>query len=231
VFDNYVLRPGLIDRWGFAAIVKTPSTVVLFDTGTDGTVLLSNMRQMGLAADEVTAIVVSHIHKDHSGGLGAFLKANPRVAVYLPASFPNSMRRMVRRAGARPHDVHGPTRIAKGIHTTGEMDGPVHEQALIVETQEGLVVLTGCAHPGIVRMVEQAKAVVPGKPVHLVMGGFHLMGASAPEIDRVIRAFRRLGVKRVAPSHCTGDQARARLEKAFGADYVPGGLGGVLMFR
>ena len=231
VFDNYELRPGLIRRWGFAAVVKTPSAVVLFDTGSDGPVLLSNMREMRLAPEDVTAIVISHIHQDHSGGLRAFLKANPKVAVYLPASFPNSMRQMVRQAGARTHDVHAPETIATGIHTTGQMDGHLYEQALVVETPEGLVVLTGCAHPGIVRMVEQANAVVPDKPVNLVMGGFHLMRASDSEIEGVIRDFRRLGVKRVAPSHCTGDRARARFEKAFGADYVPGGLGGVLVFR
>ena len=231
VFDNLVLRPGLTQRWGFAAVVTTPSAVVLFDTGSDGPVLLSNMKEMRLAPENVTAIVISHIHQDHSGGLRTFLKANPKVTVYLPTSFPNSLRQMVRRAGARTHDVHAPETIATGIHTTGQMDGHLYEQALVVETREGLVVLTGCGHPGIVRMVEQARAVVPDKPVNLVMGGFHLMHASDSEIESVIRDFRRLGVKRVAPSHCTGDRARARFKKAFGTDYVPGGLGGVLVFR
>lgn len=230
VFDNYALKSHLTRRWGFAAVVKTPSAVVLFDTGSDGATLLSNMRQMGLNPKDVTKIVISHIHRDHSGGLAAFLKANRKVEVYLPASSPGTLRQIVRAAGARTRDVRGPASIAEGIHTTGEMDGPLYEQALVVETREGLIVLTGCAHPGIVRMVERAKVIVPGKPVILVMGGFHLMAASASEIDDVIRAFRRLGVIRVAPSHCTGDKARARFQKAFGAAYVPGGLGNIVVF-
>ena len=89
---------------------------------------------------------------------------------------------------------------------------------------EGLVVVTGCAHPGIVAMVRRARKVA-GDDVALVMGGFHLGGASRDRIERVIADLRRLGVRRVGPCHCTGDQAIRMFEEAFGADFVPVGVG------
>jgi 7,8-dihydropterin-6-yl-methyl-4-(beta-D-ribofuranosyl)aminobenzene 5'-phosphate synthase len=95
---------------------------------------------------------------------------------------------------------------------------------LAVETDEGLVVVTGCAHPGIVDMVHCAKEVADGEVI-LVMGGFHLGGASQGRIERIIGDLRGLGVKRVAPCHCTGDKARQAFVDAFGDDAVLAGVG------
>jgi 7,8-dihydropterin-6-yl-methyl-4-(beta-D-ribofuranosyl)aminobenzene 5'-phosphate synthase len=231
VFDNYAVNPELATRWGFAAVVMTPSASVLFDTGSDGRILLSNLAKLNIRTKDIHNIVISHVHLDHLGGLGEFLKANSNVEVYIPASFPDSVRQSITSAGARYRDITSALQIDEGVFTTGEMGTNPIEQSLVIDTSEGLVVLTGCAHPGVVNVVRKAKAVVPNRPVALVMGGFHLGSASDNELDRLIQDFRRLGVKKVAPSHCSGEHARARLQIEYRENYVAGGVGSTLTFR
>lgn len=104
------------------------------------------------------------------------------------------------------------------------MKSGIVEQALAVETAEGLAVITGCAHPGVVEMVRRAKQI-GGAKVYLVLGGFHLGGANRQKIERIIADFRKLWVRRVAPCHCTGDRAVEVFVDAFGADFIQNGVG------
>ena len=231
VFDNYAVNPQLATRWGFAAVVVTPSAEILFDTGSDGRTLLSNMEKMNIRPADIHSIVISHVHMDHLGGLKEFLKVNSNVEVYIPASFPDAVRHSITASGARYRDISSPLQIDEGVFTTGEMGTSPIEQSLVVNTSQGLVVATGCAHPGIVRIVKRAREVVPNRPVALVMGGFHLGGASDEQLHGLIQDFRRLGVRRVAPSHCSGDRARALFEAEFKDDYVAGGAGAVFNLR
>jgi len=220
VYDNKSLRPHLGSAWGFACLVNGD---LLFDTGGDGSTLLSNMARMGIDPAGIKTVVLSHAHGDHTDGLAGLLGTGVRPAVYVPRSFPRRFQTDVRSLTALV-EVHGPVEIRPGIHTTGEVGRGIVEQALVVETAQGLVVVTGCAHPGIVEMVRHAKES-PGGEVYLVLGGFHLGGASRRRVERVIASFRRLGVRKVAPCHCTGDRAREMFAEAFGEDYILTGVG------
>jgi 7,8-dihydropterin-6-yl-methyl-4-(beta-D-ribofuranosyl)aminobenzene 5'-phosphate synthase len=233
VYDNNAYNPALRTDWGFACLVETPGTTVLFDTGADGRTLLGNMAALGLDLEAIDAIVLSHIHGDHTGGLTALLDTGIRPTVYVPATFPVSFKDGVRERTSLV-EVAGPMEIYPGIHTTGEMGSSLVEQALVVTTGDGLVVVTGCAHPGVVEMVRgahevarRAREVVEGD-VALVVGGFHLGQASRGRIDDIIAEFRQLGVWKVAPCHCTGDRARRMFADAFGTDFILTGVGGVI---
>jgi 7,8-dihydropterin-6-yl-methyl-4-(beta-D-ribofuranosyl)aminobenzene 5'-phosphate synthase len=172
----------------------------------------------------VEAVVLSHMHNDHTGGLDSLLEANNHLVVYVPGSFASELgRRVGQRARVVP--VSGPMEIVEGVHTTGEMGTTIVEQSLIVETGHGLVVVTGCAHPGIVEIVRQATALAE---VDLVIGGFHLSDRSPGDVQAIIEELVRLGVRRVAPCHCTGAEATAAFETAFGEGFVPCGVGAVI---
>jgi 7,8-dihydropterin-6-yl-methyl-4-(beta-D-ribofuranosyl)aminobenzene 5'-phosphate synthase len=231
VFDNYAANPELATGWGFAAVVMTPSGGILFDTGSDGRILLSNLAKLSVRPKDIHKVVISHVHLDHLGGLEEFLRVNRDVEVYIPASFPDSVRNSITSSGARYRDVTSALQIDEGAFTTGEMGTSPIEQSLVIDTSEGLVVLTGCAHPGIVNIVRRAKEVVPNRPVLLVMGGFHLGSASDRELARLIQDFRQLGVKKVAPSHCSGERARGRFQAEYKDNYVAGGVGNVVTLR
>ncbi len=227
VFNNLPFKAGLQTGWGFACLIHGLDKVVLFDTGGDGDILLSNMQQLGLDAGAVDAVVLSHLHGDHTGGLGAFLARNPHVTVYVPESFPESFQREVLGLGARVETVSEPRRLLDGVHSTGEMNHGVKEQALIVNTPQGLIVVTGCAHPNIAEMAERAQAYL-GKDIHLLMGGFHLGGAGEAEVRTIIQRLKAVGVSKVAPSHCTGENAIRLFREAWKEGFVDGGLGAVI---
>ncbi|MGD2142888.1 MAG: MBL fold metallo-hydrolase [Anaerolineae bacterium] len=222
-YDNNTYDERLTTSWGFACWVETEEATVLFDTGGDGARLLGNTSKLGLDLEAIDVVVLSHAHGDHTGGLGAMLGAGIRPTVYVPASFSALFKSDVR-AHTNVVEVTGPMEVAPGVHTTGEIGSGIIEQALAVETKDGLVVVTGCAHPGIVKMVRRARQSVDDD-VALVMGGFHLDGASRERIERIIGDFREMRVRRVAPCHCTGDSARRMFADAFGAAYVPAGVG------
>ncbi len=228
LYDNVAHDARLQTDWGFACLVEGLEHPLLFDTGGKGNILLQNMRALGLDPQAVRTVVLSHAHGDHTGGLAAFLAENPDVAVYLLKSFPANIKDTVRRAGATLVEVTEAQEITAGAHTTGELGGQIREQALALETSRGLVVITGCAHPGIVEMVRQAQAEVGGD-VYMALGGFHLRDANATQISTVIADLQALGVQRIAPSHCTGDAARRAFAEAFGDRYAPNGVGQVFV--
>jgi 7,8-dihydropterin-6-yl-methyl-4-(beta-D-ribofuranosyl)aminobenzene 5'-phosphate synthase len=223
VYENNPYNPSLRTGWGFSCVVEIGEAVVLFDTGGNGTILLDNMEKLGFDPQAIDAVVLSHIHGDHTGGLKGLLDTGTRPVVYVPASFPESFKAPVR-VQTELVEVTDPVEVLPGVHTTGEVGSSIVEQALVVETGAGLVVVTGCAHPGVVEMVRRAKEVVDGD-VALVMGGFHLGGADSAQLEAIIADFRELGVQQVAPCHCTGDLARQMFAEAYGDGCTLAGIG------
>jgi len=221
-FDNR-LRTG----WGFSCLVEGTEQTILFDTGGDARTLFGNMSLMGIDPSSVNIVFLSHIHGDHTGGLEGVLRKNPHITVYVPESFPISFQQAIASYGAKAHAVGNPIRLFDSVYSGGEMGQSIKEQALVVETSSGLVIITGCAHPGIVDMVREAKARFKND-IHLVMGGFHLSGMSGLQIGEIITALEQLGVKKVAPSHCTGERAMVLFQQAWGEDFLEGGAGAVI---
>lgn len=227
IYDNNPYNPHLQTGWGFACLVKTEKAIILFDTGGDGAILLRNMIALGIKPQSVEVVVLSHIHGDHTGGLRALLDTGAHPTVYVPRSFPTRFKADVRSL-TKLEKVTGLAEILPGVYTTGEMGSGIVEQGLVVETTEGLAVITGCAHPGVVEMVRRARRASE-EEVYLVLGGFHLGGASRQKIERIIINFQELGVRQVAPCHCTGDQAIKVFADAFGADLIQNGVGCVVV--
>lgn len=98
------------------------------------------------------------------------------------------------------------------------------ELSLAVNTPDGVVLVVGCSHPGIERIVEAATVINP--KIHLVAGGFHLVVATDDAIEKIVIALKdKFRVENIAPGHCTGEPTFAALKKAFGARYIYAGLG------
>jgi 7,8-dihydropterin-6-yl-methyl-4-(beta-D-ribofuranosyl)aminobenzene 5'-phosphate synthase len=224
VFDNNPFDPRLQTSWGFAAWLEYGDRTVLFDTGGNGSLLLRNMAVLDLDPQTVDIVVLSHIHGDHTGGLASLLAVNPQVTVYLPQAFPTRFKDQVHAAGAAVVEVDAPIEILPGLWSTGQMGTGIVEQALVAGTEEGLVVVTGCAHPGVDKMVARANEIAQDK-IALVVGGFHLGGSSRRRIENIISELQRLGVQQVAPCHCTGEKAKEMLRHAYGEGFFANGVG------
>ena len=230
IYDNYEYEPGLQTGWGFSCLVEVGDKKILFDTGADRMIELLNIDRLGIDLRQVDALFLSHPHGDHTGGLSGVLErvAGIKVKVFLGESFPRSIKEKIKEYGSEPVEVAGPMQLLNSFYTTGELPGPVPEQSLITKTNSGLVVITGCAHPGIVEIVRAAREQHEGAPVRLVLGGFHLDGLPERELEQIIQDLKALGVQQAAPCHCSGARTRALFAEAFGEDYIENGVGRVI---
>jgi 7,8-dihydropterin-6-yl-methyl-4-(beta-D-ribofuranosyl)aminobenzene 5'-phosphate synthase len=229
LYNNIAYDSRLTTAWGFSALVEIPDHTLLFDTGGDAPTLLNNMQILDVETAAIESVVLSHAHGDHTGGLEGLLAVGMQPTVHLLPSFPRDVKDSVRRF-TTVAEVESGQSLATEIFTTGEMGTSIPEQALVLRTSMGLVVITGCAHPGIVQIVERAQALF-GNPIYLVMGGFHLGDHSAAQIEAIVQSFRRLGVLHVAPSHCTGDQAIEAFRHEYGDDFIEAGAGRVIVIE
>ena len=230
VYDNNAYDQRLETAWGFACYVETAEEKILFDTGGDPEILFDNMRVLGISVEEIEIIILSHIHGDHVGSLSAILEENSEVTVYAPASFPSYFKNKVRDFGCSLVEVGKAQKICNGVITTGELGSEIKEQSLVVRSSRGLVVITGCAHPGVANIVEEVIELT-NMNIYLVIGGFHLSGSSEQEIKSVMERFRSLNVTSVAPCHCSGEGAKQVFKNAFGSEYIDTGVGRVIEIK
>jgi 7,8-dihydropterin-6-yl-methyl-4-(beta-D-ribofuranosyl)aminobenzene 5'-phosphate synthase len=230
VYDNNPCKAGLTTSWGFACVVKGADKNILFDTGGNSAVLLDNMQQLGIDPKEIDVVVLSHIHGDHIGGLDGLLNANPDVTVYPPATFPRKFKESLRYAGIKTVEVNDPVRICKGVYSTGALGSWMKEQSLIVSTVSGVIVVTGCSHPGIVYILQTVKKL-NAEHILLVMGGFHLGAMHKAQLEETIANIRKLGVEKIGPCHCAGELARQTFKQEYGDDYLDVGVGRLIEFE
>lgn len=227
LYDNNMYDPRLRATWGFSALVEYKGNTFLFDTGGDAPTFLDNMRLLEIDPAKIKFVVISHAHGDHTGGLEGLLGRDVHPTVYLISSFSPEFKRHISQMTTVVEVTRGQV-LAEDVFTTGEMNGGIPEQALVINTCKGLVVITGCAHPGVVEMVKQAK-VLYDEHIHLVLGGFHLRDKSSIELKSILAAFHQLGVEKVAPCHCTGDQAIKTFVEEYDDDFIQAGVGRVIV--
>ncbi|MFO8030980.1 MAG: MBL fold metallo-hydrolase [Desulfohalobiaceae bacterium] len=229
VYDNTAHDPDLSADWGFGCLIECGPLTILFDTGQDGNILLQNLEKMDEDPNEVDCVVISHNHEDHMGGLYDFLQVNPQARVVLADPKAEDLSRL-QSLGVKVHQTPEPTSLYKGLSLSGAMGRGIKEQALIINTPAGLILIAGCSHPGVLNMVEKAKELFR-MPVYMVLGGFHNMPESHEGMQQIIQKFRKLGVQKVAPAHCTNEIAKAWFKQAYADNYIQIGAGRELHFR
>ena len=228
VYDNYLYQQGLTTEWGFSCLIKGCEKTILFDTGGDGDILLENMDKLGVTFKDIDVIVISHSHGDHTGGLYHVLERNSDVIVYLPGRFSDTFKGIAEEKGAKCVEVYDSIKICENVYSTGALGGAIIEQSLIIKTEKGLIIITGCAHPGIVHIVETSKELIKSD-VLLVMGGFHLRDRNPSYLESIISRFQSLGVRYAGPCHCSGDLTRELFEREYGEHYIDIGVGKIII--
>lgn len=206
IYDNEISRKDLRADWGFSCLVEAHDRRILFDTGAKGDILLGNMKRLDIEPSSIGAVFISHADWDHTGGLADFLKKNSDVTLYIPPSY--STPPDLAREGIV---VKGPMKIHEGIFSTGELRGI--EQSLIVTTDRGSVIITGCSHPGVGDILEAAST--HGK-IYALIGGLH-----------GFNEFERLkGINVICATHCT--EFKADIASRYPDTYIEGGAGRII---
>jgi 7,8-dihydropterin-6-yl-methyl-4-(beta-D-ribofuranosyl)aminobenzene 5'-phosphate synthase len=223
IFDNYnEQHESLKTLWGFSLYLEEYR--LLFDTGSNGRVLLENMKALGIDIKEIRYLFISHAHWDHIGGIDSVLELNPDLTLFVPQSLSKHLIRDLRALakevvviGEKPQKLFGP------LYTTGLLGEEVPEHSLIIKSEKA-VLITGCGHFGIANIVRHASEIIE-KPIYLAVGGFHMMYSDKKEIEETIKELEKNGVSYVSPTHCSGDRAIAMFAQHFGRHCIPGGIG------
>jgi 7,8-dihydropterin-6-yl-methyl-4-(beta-D-ribofuranosyl)aminobenzene 5'-phosphate synthase len=228
LYDNNSFQKGLKVDWGFSCFIEGLDQPILFDTGRYDTMFISNLDALGIDAQKTALVFLSHEHPDHIGGLSAFLDRKTGIEVYMVDSFSSSVKKTVNKKGAQVVGVSDPMMVTRNCFSTGEMPSfAKNEHSLIIHTTAGLVVITGCAHPGVADIVEKAQKMMD-QEVLLVLGGFHLLYDTDSRIQKIVERFKSMGVRHVAPTHCSGTIAQNIFKKGFKGNYLNCGVGRVL---
>jgi 7,8-dihydropterin-6-yl-methyl-4-(beta-D-ribofuranosyl)aminobenzene 5'-phosphate synthase len=253
--------PILLNEHGLALWIKTGEKNILFDTGKTGKFVL-NAARLDVNLADADAVVLSHAHYDHSGGLLALLEYNQTAPLYIGQNAGDAYyargwfsRRFVgldpaifERFAERLKTVDNSAKIVDNVYiksgiehnyptprgnqllfklTDGKLvhDRFEHELMMIIQNQEGLVIITGCSHSGVLNMVDTAQTLFPGQPVQALIGGFHFIGSTLPgrlaqtdrEIDAIARQLMKMNVRQVYTCHCTSDRGYQRLKQTLGS--------------
>jgi 7,8-dihydropterin-6-yl-methyl-4-(beta-D-ribofuranosyl)aminobenzene 5'-phosphate synthase len=220
IYDNEIVKDikGLKAGWGFSCFIQTKEKNILFDTGWDGDILISNMKLLGINPQDIDLVVISHSHWDHSGGLAQLLNLNSSLKTYIPYSFSKHLKEEIKKR-SDTYEINKSIEICPKVYTTGEIEGSlltgkiktsIKEQSLIFSTAKGLVVVAGCAHSGINNILNLANKL--GK-VYALIGGFH-----------DFNEYNLLkNISLIVPTHCTAN--KKKIMSLFPKNCLEGGVG------
>ena len=208
-------------RWGISFLVGD----VLFDAFGREDIFRTNVRRLKIDLSRVKHAVISHEDWDHIAGLGDFLKTHPKAQVHICKKTGKTLKGLIRSNHGSLIEVSRPCQISRSIFSLGQMRadtgrGILYEQALVVKSQNGFSVITGCAHPGIVQIVRQAIKIF-GKKIYAICGGFHMKDNTRKDNLKIIAELQALGVQKVIPLHCTGVSAHRLFRRTYKRGFTP----------
>jgi 7,8-dihydropterin-6-yl-methyl-4-(beta-D-ribofuranosyl)aminobenzene 5'-phosphate synthase len=253
LMDDYCPKRGFVGEHGLSLWIETATERILFDAGQSG-LFIQNARFMGIDLNRIDAVVLSHGHYDHGGGLNAFYDSftppyprffagrgfdAPRRSKSLTGLADIGLSMPIVPSAAPPAvlldrfmeiasdvfilprverlDVSEPStrfrRLEGGKEYLDEFDD---ELSLVVAEEDGIVIIAGCAHRGIVNIAESARRAFPARPVKALVGGFHLVDASTDTVMDTVRGIAAIEPAAVRCSHCTGPRGFAALAQELG---------------
>jgi len=229
IYDNYQVDERLKTDWGFACLVEFDGQKILFDAGRKSGLYQKNMEILKIDPKEIPTLFISHEHGDHIAGIPWITETNPSVQCYLPSAYAAQLKE---RGKLPPNSkvlgnsghMYGP------YYSTGDNFAAFNEQGLVVKTKKGGILITGCGHPGPIDMIKKVEEEL-GIEIYAVIGGLHLMSKTRKQMEMLAASLKKLGVKQICPTHCTGDKSIAFLAESFGKGYISGGTGQVITIK
>jgi len=258
----------VLGEHGFSCFVETEKRNYLFDTG-QGYTILQNSLALKKDLRSIDAVMISHGHYDHTGGLPAVLKMKGPVDVH---GHNEMFARRIWSNGEITRDVGIPYRrhyleslgarfklstamveIGSGIYLTGEIprkstfekddanmtlisddghqvnpDPLLDDLSMIVETDRGLIIVLGCAHAGMINIINYAIEQLNNENIFAVIGGTHLGFSTDLQFEETLKVIDKYNIKHIGVSHCTGLEKGSLLHARLGRRFFFGSVGAVL---
>ena len=245
-----------VGEWGFSAVVDVDGRRILFDTGDRPETALNNAKELHVDLSNITDVVLSHNHHDHTGGLmtlrrslmvqnpAALSRAHVGKGIFdprrsdqgKPLEFMAVTRREFEASGGHFVEYDHPTQLWPGVWLTGPVprkysernwsahvqlqtkdgwkeDNLPEDMSLVIDTPQGLVVVSGCSHAGIINGLDYARASVRNAPIHAAIGGFHLYQLDDEKLRWTAGKLREFGLQNFIGAHCTGIEATYRIRE------------------
>jgi 7,8-dihydropterin-6-yl-methyl-4-(beta-D-ribofuranosyl)aminobenzene 5'-phosphate synthase len=225
--------PSAVGLSVYVEALKDDKTLrILFDTSSSWKLLYNNSKLLGIDLRNLDAVIISHWHIDHTGGLPALMKYNPDVIIYAPPEGTklSPLDMFVHfRLPRRPRIVNEPMEIFEEVFIIGPLRSyfplppfPVREQALAIKLEESKVaLLVGCSHPKVYRFVEKALEITGSKRIALLIGGFHLIFPTTKrEAKVIVEKLGHMPIDKVAPLHCSGDLGKRFSKEILGERHL-----------
>jgi 7,8-dihydropterin-6-yl-methyl-4-(beta-D-ribofuranosyl)aminobenzene 5'-phosphate synthase len=272
LMDNTtILDTPYLSESGLSFLIETDDAKIVFDTGYSP-IFLSNAKKMGIDLTDITGVVISHGHNDHTNGLPALGKLLNRKGLRVPIILhPVCMEKKwwANKDGSLEaigmpicqdtlklyYNVMPTTEVTKigeslyylgtiprynpsanepiGLvaNTEGlmEPDYVIDDSAIVYNGENGLVIINGCAHSGLVNILEYAQRIFPGRPLLAIIGGFHMLSKSQAWMEATASQISAFNPKSIYPCHCTDEASRAYLRNQFQVGTI--GVGTALTFE
>jgi 7,8-dihydropterin-6-yl-methyl-4-(beta-D-ribofuranosyl)aminobenzene 5'-phosphate synthase len=271
IIDNLVSFSRLKAEHGFCVLIETADNKILFDTG-QSSLLIENSLKMGIDLRDITKIVISHGHYDHTGGLLSLLEyIDKEVEVYAhPGIFEKKYssknkekiefigipedKTFYEKLGAKFLLIDKPLEIEKSIFISGQIprtsgfetveeyfvkkidDSFVKDEILddisfIAASEGGNILITGCAHSGLINTIDCAEQITGIKEFKFINGGFHLSNKKEDYNLNAIKYLKEKKFEYISPAHCTGIAATCLIRNNFGSKVLNCGIGEEFMFK
>jgi 7,8-dihydropterin-6-yl-methyl-4-(beta-D-ribofuranosyl)aminobenzene 5'-phosphate synthase len=264
VYNDWILlNKGLKGGWGNSFHITVGDREALFDVGSKGGTLMQNIHALGMDVDKIEKVVLSHAHRDHTGGLVSFLEARtitnplpiiahpdvlePKSIKILIFHFPEGLPKL---SQGLLKDVSfqfakNPIEVLPGLSTSGEIpaaerpekpgiasrafhkvdgrrewDSVIDDLSLILQAKEGLVIVAGCCHAGLLNTCARATKLF-NKRIRAIIGGTHMLEYSTEDVAHVGDVLENTyGTPELYLNHCTGEEVIKQLRTRFGSAIV-----------
>ncbi len=256
--ENTVRRRGLVAEHGLSLWVECEDGPILFDAGQTAA-WRQNAERLGIDVSAARAVVLSHGHYDHGGGIPefpfgqrgvplyvhpkAFLPRYARSAPDRPATVPIGLEWRVEQIEAKGGHIvmnEGTTGIGRQAYVLADIprvtpyepapwefesegadglrrpDRIDDEQLLVLDLPDGLAVILGCSHPGLVNCLLRVMDAFPGRRIAALIGGTHLEKADGDRLRETASFLDGIDIPILAPLHCTGARTQCGLFHALG---------------